>query len=131
MFKLLLFSLSCSLLLLLLVHLFVISLSIYPRFQLYDYESGEFERTLKGHTNSVQDLAFSPDGTQLGLSSLSPLSLSLSSLSLCHTHTQSHSVSVSLPLFVCLPLFLYLSVCLSVFLYKKEGEGLRMFIENE
>lgn len=33
--------------------------------KLYDYESGEFERTLKGHTNAVQDLAFSPDGTQL------------------------------------------------------------------
>eukprot|EP00053_Salpingoeca_punica_P017979 m.174612 g.174612 ORF g.174612 m.174612 type:complete len:411 (+) comp17330_c3_seq1:124-1356(+) len=33
--------------------------------KVWDYESGEFERTLKGHTNAVQDLAFDQNGTML------------------------------------------------------------------
>ena len=32
----------------------------------YDYESGEYERSLKGHTNSVQDIAFDTNGVLLG-----------------------------------------------------------------
>ncbi|KAF6779715.1 hypothetical protein AHF37_00825, partial [Paragonimus kellicotti] len=31
----------------------------------WDYESGEFEHTLKGHTDSVQDVAFDPTGKLL------------------------------------------------------------------
>ncbi|CAN0388328.1 unnamed protein product, partial [Ectocarpus sp. 13 AM-2016] len=31
----------------------------------WDYETGECERTLKGHTNVVQSVAFSPDGQRL------------------------------------------------------------------
>ncbi|CAN0521923.1 unnamed protein product, partial [Scytosiphon promiscuus] len=35
------------------------------RGQVWDYETGECERTLKGHTNVVQSVAFSPDGQAL------------------------------------------------------------------
>lgn len=34
--------------------------------KVWDYENGQFERTMKGHTDSVQDLAFNSDGTILG-----------------------------------------------------------------
>ena len=34
--------------------------------KIWDYESGEFERTLKGHTNAVQDLDFDKTGNLLG-----------------------------------------------------------------
>ena len=34
--------------------------------KIWDYESGEFERTLKGHTDSVQDVAFDQPGKLLG-----------------------------------------------------------------
>lgn len=33
--------------------------------QVWDYETGECERTLKGHTNAVQAVAFSPSGHAL------------------------------------------------------------------
>ncbi|CAN0452478.1 unnamed protein product, partial [Laminaria digitata] len=33
--------------------------------KVWDYETGECERTLKGHTNVVQTVAFSPDGQAL------------------------------------------------------------------
>lgn len=33
--------------------------------KVWDYETGECERTLKGHTNVVQSVAFSPDGQML------------------------------------------------------------------
>ena len=32
---------------------------------MWDYETGEFERTLKGHTDSVQDLDFDHTGKLL------------------------------------------------------------------
>ena len=32
---------------------------------MWDYETGDCERTLKGHTNVVQSVAFSPDGQAL------------------------------------------------------------------
>jgi len=32
----------------------------------WDYDSGDLERTLKGHTNSVQDIVFDPSGNTLG-----------------------------------------------------------------
>jgi len=38
--------------------------------KVWDYESGEFERTLKGHTNAVQDLDFDKTGNLLGNYSL-------------------------------------------------------------
>ena len=34
--------------------------------QVWDYETGDFERTLKGHTDAVQDLAFDHTGKVLG-----------------------------------------------------------------
>jgi platelet-activating factor acetylhydrolase IB subunit alpha len=34
--------------------------------KIWDYETGEFERTLKGHTKAVQDLAFDAKGNILG-----------------------------------------------------------------
>nr|AFH96442.1 lissencephaly-1 [Schmidtea mediterranea] len=33
--------------------------------KIWDYESGDYERTLRGHTNHVQDLAFDPSGKLL------------------------------------------------------------------
>ncbi|KAG2192369.1 putative platelet-activating factor acetylhydrolase ib alpha subunit [Mucor mucedo] len=33
--------------------------------KIWDYETGEFERTLKGHTKAVQDIAFDPKGNFL------------------------------------------------------------------
>lgn len=34
--------------------------------KIWDVESGEYERTLKGHTDSVQDIAFDAQGKYLG-----------------------------------------------------------------
>jgi len=34
--------------------------------QVWDYETGEYERTLKGHTDSVQDVSFDQSGKWLG-----------------------------------------------------------------
>lgn len=36
--------------------------------QIWDYETGDYERTLKGHTDSVQDVAFDHSGKWLGKS---------------------------------------------------------------
>lgn len=36
------------------------------RKQLWDYETGDYERTLKGHTDTVQDVAFDHTGKFLG-----------------------------------------------------------------
>lgn len=33
---------------------------------MWDFETGEYERTLKGHTDSVQDIAFDAQGKVLG-----------------------------------------------------------------
>lgn len=32
----------------------------------WDYETGEYERTLKGHTEAIQDIAFDENGKLLG-----------------------------------------------------------------
>ncbi|KAK6026576.1 WD domain, G-beta repeat protein [Ostertagia ostertagi] len=40
-------------------------LSNYSPLQIWDYETGEFERSLKGHTDSVQDIAFDKTGKML------------------------------------------------------------------
>jgi len=37
--------------------------------KIWDYETGEFERTLKGHTNAVQDVCFDSSGNLLASSS--------------------------------------------------------------
>ena len=37
----------------------------FGRLQIWDFESGEFERTLKGHTNTVQFIAFDKSGKYL------------------------------------------------------------------
>lgn len=34
--------------------------------KMWDYETGDFERTLKGHTDSVQDITFDSNGKTLG-----------------------------------------------------------------
>lgn len=49
-------------------HLFVL-VSFFTTFctvQVWDYETGDYERTLKGHTDAVQDLAFDHPGRHLG-----------------------------------------------------------------
>jgi platelet-activating factor acetylhydrolase IB subunit alpha len=38
--------------------------------KLWDWETGEFDRTLKGHTRSVQDVEFDSKGKWLGKSTL-------------------------------------------------------------
>jgi WD40 repeat protein len=35
-------------------------------FQIWDFETGEFERSLKGHTDTVQDVAFNSSGKLIG-----------------------------------------------------------------
>lgn len=35
--------------------------------KIWDFETGEYERSLKGHTNSVQDIAFDAQGKLLGM----------------------------------------------------------------
>jgi platelet-activating factor acetylhydrolase IB subunit alpha len=35
--------------------------------QVWDYETGDLEKTLKGHTNTVQDIAFDPKGAIMGI----------------------------------------------------------------
>lgn len=35
--------------------------------KLWDWETGDFERTLKGHTREVKDIAFDSKGTRLGV----------------------------------------------------------------
>lgn len=36
--------------------------------KIWDFETGEYERSLKGHTDSVQDVAFDAQGKLLGMS---------------------------------------------------------------
>lgn len=38
--------------------------------RIWDFETGEYERSLKGHTNSVQDIAFDAQGKLLGKESI-------------------------------------------------------------
>ncbi|KAK5978277.1 hypothetical protein GCK32_018296, partial [Trichostrongylus colubriformis] len=40
-------------------------LDCHEREVIWDYETGEFERSLKGHTDSVQDIAFDKTGKML------------------------------------------------------------------
>lgn len=44
----------------------VLSSSEDATIKVWDYESGDFERTLKGHTDAVQDIAFDHTGKLLG-----------------------------------------------------------------
>jgi platelet-activating factor acetylhydrolase IB subunit alpha len=48
--------------------------------KIWDYETGEFERTLKGHTKSVQDIVFDPKGNFLGKACLASMFVSTSFL---------------------------------------------------
>ena len=41
-------------------------MSQYFAFQIWDSESGEYEKTLKGHTDTVQDITFDATGKLLG-----------------------------------------------------------------
>ena len=50
------------------VHIFLLTEFPLDRFsfwQVWDYESGDFERTLKGHTDAVNDIAFESSGKTL------------------------------------------------------------------
>ena len=44
----------------------VLSMGVDMLVQVWDFETGEFERTLKGHTKAVNNLAFDKDGSMLG-----------------------------------------------------------------
>ncbi len=52
---------------------------------LWDYETGEFDRTLKGHTLAVQDIAFDQAGKFLGTAAHSYLTLWFACLRGCHS----------------------------------------------
>ena len=41
--------------------------------KVWDYETGDYEKTLKGHTDSIQDIAFDHSGKFLGRSRLPPV----------------------------------------------------------
>lgn len=41
--------------------------------KIWDFETGEYERSLKGHTNSVQDIAFDAQGKLLGMHAMACL----------------------------------------------------------
>jgi platelet-activating factor acetylhydrolase IB subunit alpha len=43
----------------------MISISFFLRFKVWDHESGEYIRTLKGHTNTVNAVTFTPTGSHL------------------------------------------------------------------
>ena len=47
-------------------HSLVLSSSEDATIKIWDYESGDFERTLKGHTDAVQDITFDHTGKLLG-----------------------------------------------------------------
>ena len=47
------------------IHSFMVSCSEDATIKIWDYESGDFERTLKSHTDSVQDVAFDQTGKLL------------------------------------------------------------------
>ena len=49
------------------VYSFMASCSEDATIKIWDYESGDFERTLKGHTDTVQDIAFDNTGKLLGM----------------------------------------------------------------
>ena len=39
---------------------------VFSPYKVWDYETGDFERTIKGHTDTVQDVAFDHTGKLLG-----------------------------------------------------------------
>lgn len=45
----------------------VVSSSDDATIKVWDYETGDYERTLKGHTDGVQDIAFDHSGKLLGM----------------------------------------------------------------
>ena len=44
----------------------VVSASEDATIKVWDFETGDYERSLKGHTDSVQDIAFDHTGSFLG-----------------------------------------------------------------
>lgn len=53
----------------------IVSASEDATMKVWDFETGEYERTLKGHTDSVQDIAFDAQGKVLGECSFWALAL--------------------------------------------------------
>ena len=48
------------------VYSMVVSASEDASIKVWDFETGDYERSLKGHTDSVQDIAFDHTGSFLG-----------------------------------------------------------------
>ncbi len=48
------------------VYTLLVSASEDSTIKIWDFETGDYERTLKGHTDSVQDVAFDNAGKTLG-----------------------------------------------------------------
>lgn len=66
--------------------------------KVWDYETGDFERTLKGHTDSVQQLAFNHNGSTLGETNRTLLVSMSVSITECHFSTASCSADMSVKL---------------------------------
>lgn len=62
--------------------------------KVWDFETGEYERTLKGHTDSVQDIAFDAQGKVLGNNSI--LCILIGITTIFELHFQSNGYSLSL-----------------------------------
>lgn len=58
--------------------------------KVWDYETGDYERSLKGHTDSVQDIAFDSHGKLLGLLTEFILFICLNRI-YTHSHTKGYS----------------------------------------
>jgi len=59
----------------------------------WDYETGEYERTLKGHTDSVQDVSFDQSGKWLGKCSTTVVVVVVVGLCMCSLITTLRPVS--------------------------------------
>lgn len=51
--------------------------------KVWDYETGDFEKTLKGHTDAVQDVAFDHTGKYLGRKYMKSTSLRRTTVLTC------------------------------------------------
>jgi platelet-activating factor acetylhydrolase IB subunit alpha len=93
--------------------------------KLWDHESGEYTRTLKGHTNTVRSIAFTPTGTHLASAS-SDLSIKLWDITTytCIRTLRGHDHTISAIKFIPSPL------AASESLEKKNGEATSTGIDS-
>ena len=69
---------------------------------MWDYETGDYEKTLKGHTDIVQDLAFDHTGKFLGICQQITLVLNVTT-DQCRRYGIAEAVCICQHLPACLP----------------------------